>query len=159
MGLYGWPAGPHRTGLPAPADEASGFRCPVLAIYGGADQGIPPEAIEAFDHAMDAAGVEHRTVVYENAPHSFFDRKATEFADASAGAWSEMLGFMQVPLGGADDDARRDERVEAPSGSGRRLLRRRRPRRRWLDRSQVQRQHHRQVAEPGDEGAHSGVLE
>ena len=47
---------------------------------------------------MDAAGVEHRTVVYENAPHSFFDRKADQFADASAAAWKEMLTFMQVPV-------------------------------------------------------------
>ena len=98
MGLYGWPAGPHRTGLPAPADEAPRFTCPVLALYGGADRGIPPEAIEAFDRALDGAGVEHRTVVYENAPHSFFDRKATEFADASDAAWGEMLTFMQVPV-------------------------------------------------------------
>ena len=96
MGLYGWPAGPHRTGLPSPAEEAPRFSCPVLAIYGGADQGIPPEAREEFDRAMDAAGVEHRTVVYEGAPHSFFDRKATEFAEASAGAWAETLRFMGV---------------------------------------------------------------
>ena len=34
IGLYGWPAGPHRTGLPSPADEAHGFTCDVLAIYG-----------------------------------------------------------------------------------------------------------------------------
>jgi carboxymethylenebutenolidase len=96
IGLYGWPAGPHRTGLPSPAEQASRFACPVLAIYGGADQGIPPETRGAFDRALDAAGIEHRTVVYEGAPHSFFDRKATEFAEASAGAWNEMLGFMGV---------------------------------------------------------------
>jgi len=99
MGLYGWPAGPHRTGLPAPADEAPRFTSPVLALYGGADKGIPPEAIEAFDRAMDAAGVEHRTVVYENAPHSFFDRKAAEFAEASTAAWKEMLDFMEARSG------------------------------------------------------------
>jgi carboxymethylenebutenolidase len=98
MGLYGWPAGPHRTGLPAPADEAARFTSPVLAIYGGADRGIPPEAIAGFDRALDAAGVERRTVVYEDAPHSFFDRKATEFVAASDGAWGEMLTFMQVPV-------------------------------------------------------------
>ena len=96
IGLYGWPARPHRTGLPAPADEAPRFSCPVLAIYGGADEGIGPEVRDAFDHALDAAGVEHRTVVYESAPHSFFDRKATEYAEASAGAWREMLDFMGV---------------------------------------------------------------
>jgi len=96
MGLYPWPAGPHRSGLPAPADEAPRFACPVLAIYGGADAGIPAEQREEFDRALDSAGVEHRTVVYPDAPHSFFDRKAADFADASAAAWNEMLQFMGV---------------------------------------------------------------
>jgi carboxymethylenebutenolidase len=96
MGLYGWPAGPHRTRLPSPADEAPRFACPVLAIYGGADHGIPAEVRDEFDRALDAASVEHRTVVYEGAPHSFFDRKASQFADASAAAWDEMLSFMGV---------------------------------------------------------------
>jgi carboxymethylenebutenolidase len=98
MGLYGWPAGPHRTGLPSPAEEAPRFACPVLAIYGGDDPGIPAEVRGAFDRALDAASVEHRTVVYEGAPHSFFDREATEFADASDAAWREMLEFMKVPV-------------------------------------------------------------
>ncbi len=98
IGMYPWPVGPHRSGLPAPADEAPKFACPVLVIYGGADQGIPAEAREAFDRALDAAGVEHRTVVYEGAPHSFFDRKATEYAEASDAAWREMLSFMGVEV-------------------------------------------------------------
>jgi carboxymethylenebutenolidase len=96
IGLYPWPTGPHRSGLAAPADEAPRFACPVLALYGGEDAGIPAEAREAFDRALDAAGVEHRTVVYAGAPHSFFDRKAVDFADASQGAWDEMLHFMGV---------------------------------------------------------------
>jgi carboxymethylenebutenolidase len=96
IGLYPWPVGPHRSGIPAPADEAPRFGCPVLTIYGGADRGIPPETHEAFDRALDAAGVEHRTVVYEGAPHSFFDRTAAEHAEASQAAWAEMLAFMGV---------------------------------------------------------------
>jgi carboxymethylenebutenolidase len=96
IGMYPWPVGPHRSGLAAPADEAPRFGCPVLAIYGGADAGIPPEARDEFDRALDAAGVEHRTVVYADAPHSFFDRKAADFADASAGAWDEILRFIGV---------------------------------------------------------------
>jgi carboxymethylenebutenolidase len=96
IGFYGWPAGVHRTRSPAPADTASEFGCPVLAIYGGADQGIGPEARAEFDRALDAAGVQHRTVVYDGAPHSFFDRKQAEFADASADAWRQVLDFMGV---------------------------------------------------------------
>jgi carboxymethylenebutenolidase len=96
IGFYPWPVGPHRSGLPAPADEAPRFGCPVLVIFGGADAGIPPDERAAFDRALDAAGVEHRTVVYEAAPHSFFDRKASDHADASAAAWGEVLTFMGI---------------------------------------------------------------
>lgn len=96
IGLYAWPTGPHRSGLPAPTDAAARFGCPVLTIYGGADAGIPAEAREAFDAALDAAGVEHTSVVYDGAPHSFFDRKATEYAEASADAWRQILDFIGV---------------------------------------------------------------
>jgi carboxymethylenebutenolidase len=68
----------------------------VLALYGGADAGIPAEAREACDRALDAAGVEHRSLVYEGAPHSFFDRKSAEFAEASADAWRQVLAFLGV---------------------------------------------------------------
>jgi carboxymethylenebutenolidase len=97
IGFYGWPVGANRD-LPAPVDEAPRFTCPVLAIWGGADQGIPPEAVHAFDAAMDAAGKEHRTVVYPDAPHSFFDRSSGENAGASDAAWREMMTFMGVPV-------------------------------------------------------------
>ncbi|MCC6618116.1 MAG: dienelactone hydrolase family protein [Chloroflexi bacterium] len=96
IGFYPWPVGSHRSGLPAPADLAGQFRTRVLALYGGADAGIPAEARDAFDRALSAAGVDHRSVTYPDAPHSFFDRKADEHAAASASAWREILSFMGV---------------------------------------------------------------
>ena len=96
IGLYPWPVGDHRSGVAAPADEAPRFACPVLAIYGGADAGIPAEVREAFDAALDAAGVTHRSIVYPDAPHSFFDRKAADFADASEDSWRQILDFMEI---------------------------------------------------------------
>ena len=96
IGFYGWPTGASRNGTPAPADVEDTFACPVLAIFGGADEGIGPDAVAAFEAALAAAGVSHRVTVYENAPHSFFDRKATDYADASAKAWDEVLGFIET---------------------------------------------------------------
>jgi carboxymethylenebutenolidase len=96
IGFYAWPTGPHRSGIPAPADEAPRFGAPVLAIYGGSDERIPEEDRDGFDRALDAAGVDHRTIVYDGAPHSFFDRRAADWADASADAWREVLTFMKV---------------------------------------------------------------
>jgi carboxymethylenebutenolidase len=96
ISFYGVPVGPNRAGLPAPADEATRFTCGVLAIYGGTDESIPADARDAYDRALDAAGIEHRTVVYPDAPHSFFDRRATEFANDSEDAWREMLAFVSL---------------------------------------------------------------
>ena len=46
--------------------------------------------------ALTAAGVDHRLVTYPNTPHSFFDRKASEFAAASEAAWDEALSFIRA---------------------------------------------------------------
>ena len=98
--FYGWPVGSSRD-IPAPTDVAAQIECAVLELYGGGDQGIPAEAREAYDRALDAAGVEHETVVYPGAPHSFFDRKADQFADASADAWDRTLAFIRRRTAGA----------------------------------------------------------
>ena len=87
-----------RNDLPAPADEAAAMGAPVLGLFGGADPSIPPEAIAEFDQALGAAGVEDRFVTFAGAPHSFFDRRFTEFADQNEAAWQEVLAFV----GGAE---------------------------------------------------------
>jgi carboxymethylenebutenolidase len=95
IGFYGIPVGPGRAGMPAPVDVARDIASPILGLFGGADPSIPPESIAAFEEALSKAGVEHRIVVYEGAPHSFFDRKAEEFSEASAQAWEETLTFVR----------------------------------------------------------------
>jgi carboxymethylenebutenolidase len=96
IGFYGSPATSRPNGPPAPTSVAAQVEGAVLGIFGGADGGIPPEAITGFDEALSAAGVDHRLVTYPGAPHSFFDRKAMEYADASAAAWVEVLGFIEA---------------------------------------------------------------
>jgi carboxymethylenebutenolidase len=95
IGFYGWPAGEHRTGSPAPIDVATEMHGALLAFFGGQDKGIPREAVTAFDMALDAAGVDHEVIEYPDAPHSFFDRKYDEFAEASADAWQHVLDFVR----------------------------------------------------------------
>jgi carboxymethylenebutenolidase len=99
IGFYGVPTGP-RLDVPAPAHVAGDMECPVLGLFGGADGAIPPDMIEAFERALMAARVEHDLVSYDGAPHSFFDRKAADFAEASADAWRRIQGFVRHHAGG-----------------------------------------------------------
>jgi carboxymethylenebutenolidase len=101
LGLAGavgfYPGLHHRIDLPAPIEHAAAMHGPLLALFGGADDSIKPDARDAFHAALDAAGVEHRFVVYDGAPHSFFDRKQAQFAEQSAAAWAETLAFIGAP--------------------------------------------------------------
>jgi carboxymethylenebutenolidase len=93
IGFYGRP-GPGNDGTPGPAQRAGEMKAPILGLMGGDDPGIPPEDVEAFEGALSEAGVEHELVTYPRAPHSFFDRKQEEFADASDDAWRRVLEFL-----------------------------------------------------------------
>jgi carboxymethylenebutenolidase len=93
VGFYGRPG--ERDGVPGPTQRAGELEAPILGLMGGDDPGIPLEDVRAFEQALEEAGAEHEIVVYDGAPHSFFDRKQEEFADASADAWSRVLGFIQ----------------------------------------------------------------
>jgi carboxymethylenebutenolidase len=93
VGFYGMPA--ERDGVPGPTQRASEIGAPILALQAGADQNITPQMNAAFDQALTEAGVEHEVVTFEGAPHSFFDRRYDEFADASEDAWQRVLDFLQ----------------------------------------------------------------
>jgi carboxymethylenebutenolidase len=76
-------------------EEAHKVHFPVLGLFGGADQGIPVPQVQQLDAELDRANVAHEIVIYEGAPHSFFDRKQTEFAEQSADAWTRVLNFIK----------------------------------------------------------------
>jgi carboxymethylenebutenolidase len=94
VGFYGRP-GPGNDGSPGPIQRAGEMQAPILALQGGDDPGIPVEDSRAFDEALTGAGVEHEVVVYEGAPHSFFDRKYEEYAADSEDAWNRVLAFLE----------------------------------------------------------------
>jgi carboxymethylenebutenolidase len=90
IGFYGNPKRPPL----GPIEKVSQFACPILALMGGDDPGIPSEVVEEYRLALEQAGVENEVVVYPGAPHSFFDRKQEQFATESADAWQRALDFM-----------------------------------------------------------------
>jgi carboxymethylenebutenolidase len=82
-------------GRPGRVERFADIAAPILALMGGADQGIPREDVEEFDRALSDAGVEHEVEIYDGAPHSFFDRRFDEHAEASADAWKRVLAFVE----------------------------------------------------------------
>jgi carboxymethylenebutenolidase len=93
VGFYGMPA--ERNGQPGPTQRAAEIEAPILALQAGDDQNITAEHNEAFERALSEAGVDHELVVYEGAPHSFFDRKQNEFGEASDDAWGRVVRFIE----------------------------------------------------------------
>jgi carboxymethylenebutenolidase len=50
--------------------------------------------VHQFEQELEGAAIPHEIVIYPGAPHSFFDKRAEEFADASADAWTRIQGFI-----------------------------------------------------------------
>ncbi len=71
------------------------FEAPILALQAGADAGIPPEENAEFERVLREHGKRYELVTYDGAPHSFFDRKQEEFADASDDAWRRTIDFIE----------------------------------------------------------------
>lgn len=87
---------------PWPVDLADDLKCPVLGLYGEADQGIPLPSVEAMRSALARAGqTASEIVVYPGAPHGFHAdyRDSYRAADAADG-WSKLLAFFGARLKG-----------------------------------------------------------
>jgi carboxymethylenebutenolidase len=69
---------------------------PVLGIFGGADQSIPVEQVNAFDAALTEAGIPHEVTIYKGQPHAFVeDVQGIQAGGAQGEAWSQMLTFLE----------------------------------------------------------------
>ena len=92
IGFYGSPT--RERGGASVVQRVADMECPILALQAGDDQSITAADNAAFEEALTEAGVEHEIVVYDGAPHSFFDRKQQEYAEASEDAWQRTLAFI-----------------------------------------------------------------
>jgi carboxymethylenebutenolidase len=95
IGFYGRVAPRDDEDRNAPVDRLDDYSAPVLGLFGGADQGIPPESVEEFRKALDAKGLDNELVIYDGAPHSFFDRAYEQFADECDDSWRRILEFIK----------------------------------------------------------------
>jgi carboxymethylenebutenolidase len=80
-------------GQPWSLDRAPESKIPVLGLFGGADENITPDQVQAFDAALP---VEHEIHTYPGAPHSFFDRRQEDYKEECDDAWRRILGFIEA---------------------------------------------------------------
>lgn len=72
---------------------------PVLGIFGGADNSIPVEEVQAFEAALDQAGILNEITIYEGQPHAFLtDMESIRAGGAQGEAWGQMLAFLEQNL-------------------------------------------------------------
>jgi carboxymethylenebutenolidase len=86
IGFYGVPS---RVRDVVPQMEA-----PLLMLIAGQDF-TPQEEFQKFDQELTDAGKAHRMVVYEDAPHSFFDRRFEDHREACEDSWRQILSFVK----------------------------------------------------------------
>lgn len=86
IGFYGRPS--------SAEDVISDICAPLLILAAGGDQATSPQENAAFVRSLDEAGKVNDFVLYEGAPHSFFDRAFDQWQDACSDSWVQILGFI-----------------------------------------------------------------
>ncbi len=80
-----------------PLDLAAELKAPVLGLYGGADQGIPMDDVDAMRDALKKAGSKSQIHVYDGAPHAFHaDYRQTYRKEAADDGWKRLLAWFKA---------------------------------------------------------------
>jgi carboxymethylenebutenolidase len=92
---------PMGDGNPPPIELAGNIRCPVVGFFGNEDTNPPPEDVDDYSKALDAAGVQHEFFRYDGAGHAFQNFPSPERyrKTASEDAWEKVLEFLHRELG------------------------------------------------------------
>jgi len=70
----------------------------VLGVFGTLDPSIPPDMVDAFEQALDDAGVPHRILRYD-AQHAFANPSSARYDRAAAeDAWRRVRRFLASAL-------------------------------------------------------------
>src|SRR2546425_3778489 len=96
-----WYGGPHSNPPPQPrppVDLAGKLNAPVLGLYGGADQGIPPDAGERPRAAPFPLGKDPESMIhlYGSMPHALHpDLPPSYRREAAEDGWKRMLAWFK----------------------------------------------------------------
>jgi carboxymethylenebutenolidase len=84
-----------------PLDVAAQIKCPVLGLYGEADQGIPVADVREMEAALKAAGTTAQFIEYPGAPHAFnADYRSSYRPEAAKDAWARCVAWFNKYLKG-----------------------------------------------------------
>jgi carboxymethylenebutenolidase len=79
-----------------PIDLVAELKAPVLGLYGGQDQGIPPDMVERMRAALKAANNPSEIVVYPDAPHAFHaDYRPSYRREAAQDGWKRLQEWFK----------------------------------------------------------------
>ena len=88
----------HSGGAPL-IDEADKVQAPLLLIFGGKDQSIPPEDVERIDSALGGAKKQFYIHTYPNEGHGFFRKSLEDFGNPDVkDAWTRVQQFLKQTL-------------------------------------------------------------
>jgi carboxymethylenebutenolidase len=79
-----------------PIDLADALKCPVLGLYGAADQSIPVATVDKMEAACKTAGKTCEFKIYPGVPHGFnADYRPSYRPDAAKDGWTKMLAWFK----------------------------------------------------------------
>lgn len=83
-------------------DVLAGMDHEVYGTFARLDSGPSPEQVEAFEQALDAAGIEHDLHIYDDVNHGFWlhvDQAPERRTGPALDAWQRLKGYLDRTLG------------------------------------------------------------
>ncbi len=86
-------------GMATTTERLAPIKWPVLGIFGGADQAIPVEMVQAFEASLNTLGVENEIHIYPGVGHAFANPSGMNYAPTETmDAWGKTLNFLNNNL-------------------------------------------------------------
>lgn len=78
-----------------PIDYSETLKCPVIGLFSGQDELIPPAHVQELEQRVKAKGVRSDFKIYDDAKHAFFNDTRDFYNEKAAkDAWQRTLNFV-----------------------------------------------------------------